>query len=85
MRRFARVHTIGSNLFKLESDIDRPSTSELSRGKKNGFLITLTVGVRSGGPDSRAGITIRPYAPLRAADNCLASLKDYKYQVFLDR
>lgn len=63
------VHTIGANVFRLNTDIDGPSTSDLSRRGRNGFLVTLTVHVRSGGPDARAGIALRPNAPLRVAAN----------------
>jgi len=70
------VHTIGANVFPLESDIDGPSISDLSRDRRKGFRVTVTVHVRSGGPDARAGITVRPNVPLRAAANAV------KYPVY---
>jgi hypothetical protein len=63
------VHTIGANLFKLETDIGGPTPYDVSPDGRLGFLLTLTVQVRSGGPDARAGITIDLYAPMRTDAN----------------
>ncbi len=52
------VHRIGSNLLRLETISDGPHVS--SRG--DAHLITLNVGIRTGGPDARAGIAVEPYA-----------------------
>jgi hypothetical protein len=56
---------IGTDVFRLESDIDGPPASDLTRHGRNGFLVTVTVHVRSGGPDARAGITFAPSVPLQ--------------------
>ena len=57
------VHRIGSNLFRFESTIDGPSPP----GDGDAYLVTLSVGIRTGGPEARAGIAVQPYPPLDVA------------------
>jgi hypothetical protein len=56
------VHNPAANVFRAESNIDGLATSAIARRHDKGFLITVGAGVRNGGPDARAGITVQPYA-----------------------
>ena len=63
------VHDPSSDVFRVESNILEPRTSEMRRHGRRGFLMTVGVGVREGADEARGGITVQPYASMREAAN----------------